>query len=177
PMRKLDLDGLDVEVFDFDNGSTQFELAASVDLDFTGRIALTYSTDLFTPGTASRMLTQYVTLIEQVTADQAKRLSEYSILGENDKRLILRDWNRTQRSYPERCRADELISVQAARTPQAIAVACAARRLTYARLESRSNQLAHYLRQAGLGAGVRVGICMERSPEMLVALLAVQKVG
>lgn len=177
PMRKLDLHGLQVEIFDFDNGSTQFELAASADLDFTGRVALTYSTDLFTQATAQRLLGQYTRLLEQVTADSTKRVSEYQLVSADELRLMLDVWNRTVREYPEHSRTDELISAQAALTPGAIAVGCGGVQLTYASLETRSNRLAHYLRFQGLAAGQRVGVCMERSEETVVALLAVQKAG
>ncbi len=177
PVGTLDLDGLAVELFDFDNGSAQFDLSVNVDTEFFGRIVLTYSTDLFEPETAQRMLSQYLQLIEQVVADPAKQLSAYRLLTDAQLRQMTQDWNLTQAPYPERSRTDELIAAQALRTPQAIAVGMGARNLNYASLEAHANQLARYLRQQRVEPGARVGVCMERSVDMVVALLAVQKAG
>ena len=149
----------------------------NVDTEFFGRIALTYSTDLFEAETAQRMLAQYLELIAQTVANPDRALSSYRLLNEAQRRQILVDWNETRTPYPSTARTDELIAAQARRTPRAIAVSMGERRLSYADLETRANQLAHFLRRRGAEPRARIGICMERSPEMVVALLAVQKCG
>ena len=89
---------------------------------------------------------------------------------------MLVEWNRTEREYPSRT-IHELFASQAERTPEAIAVVCGGEKLSYEELNARANQLGHYLRQQGVGPEVRVAVCLERSVEMVVALLAVLKAG
>jgi amino acid adenylation domain-containing protein len=90
--------------------------------------------------------------------------------------MLLFDWNRTEEPYPRRC-LHELIADQARRTPEAIAVECGEQRLSYGELDVRANQLANRLMALGVGPNVLVGICLERSPEMLVGLLGILKAG
>jgi len=177
PLRRLELEGLEVDVFEFDSGSAQFDVALNVDTEFFGRVALSYSTDLFEPDTARRILTHYLGLIEKTTANPDLPLSAYRLLTETQWHQVVEEWNRMQKPYPEHLRTDQLIALQAQATPEAVAVSMGEQRLTYSALETRANQLAHYLRRQGIGPGARVGVCMERSPETLVALLAVQKTG
>ncbi|HEX2093879.1 MAG TPA: amino acid adenylation domain-containing protein, partial [Longimicrobiaceae bacterium] len=116
-------------------------------------------------------------VLEQVTADADVRLSQLELLGEAERALVLEEWNRTEAEYPaERC-IHELFEVQATRTPGAVAVVYEGEALSYAELNERANQLAHYLRRHGVGPEVRVGICLERGPELVVALLAALKAG
>jgi amino acid adenylation domain-containing protein len=141
------------------------------------RGALNYSTDLFERGTVERMLVHLARVLEQVAADADVRLSRLELLGEAEREQVLEAWNRTDAEYPaDRC-IHELIGAQAARTPGAVAVVFQDRSLTYAELDARANRLAHHL--AGLGAGpeARVAICVDRSAEMVVAMLAVLKSG
>ncbi|HEU4561408.1 MAG TPA: non-ribosomal peptide synthase/polyketide synthase [Longimicrobium sp.] len=141
------------------------------------RGGLNYSTDLFERGTALRMLGHLERVLEQVAAHADVRLSRLELLGEAERALVLEEWNRTETEYPaDRC-IHELFEVQAARTPGATAVVFGADSLTYAELNARANRLARHL--AGLGAGpeARVGICVDRSAEMVVAMLAVLKCG
>src|SRR5581483_5183321 len=90
---------------------------------------------------------------------------------------LLVDWNNTARAYPRTQSLHQLFEAHAASKPEAIALTFRDHRMTYAELNSRANQLAHYLLKQGIGRGQRVGIYMERSPEMMVALLGVQKSG
>ncbi|HEX2076781.1 MAG TPA: amino acid adenylation domain-containing protein, partial [Longimicrobium sp.] len=141
------------------------------------RGGLTYSTDLFERGTIERMLGHLARVLEQVAADADVRLSQLELLGDAERALVLEAWNRTAAEYPaDRC-IHELFEVQAARTPGAVAVVYEGEALSYAELNARANQLAHYLRRRGVGPEVRVGICLERSLELVVSLLAVLKAG
>ncbi|HYR07693.1 MAG TPA: condensation domain-containing protein, partial [Longimicrobium sp.] len=141
------------------------------------RGALSYSTDLFEPGTVERMLGHLARVLEQVAADADARLSRLELLGEAERALVLEEWNRTAAEYPaDRC-IHELFEAQAARTPDAVAVVHETDALTYRALNERANRLAHYLVRLGAGAETRVGVCLERGVEMVVSLLAVLKAG
>jgi amino acid adenylation domain-containing protein len=139
--------------------------------------ALEYREALFEPGTIARMSGHLEALLEAMVEAPARRISGASLLRGAEREHVLEAWNATSADFArERC-VHELVAEQAARTPEAVAVVAGGATLTYAELEGRSNRLAHRL--AGLGAGpeARVGLCLERGPEMVVALLAVLKAG
>ncbi|HEV3051001.1 MAG TPA: amino acid adenylation domain-containing protein, partial [Longimicrobium sp.] len=140
------------------------------------RGGLNYSTDLFERGTVERMLGHLARVLEQVAADVDVRLSQLELLGEAERALVLEEWNDTVEYPADRC-IHELFQAQAARTPAAVAVVHEGEALSYAELNAGANQLAHFLRRRGVGPEVRVGICLERSLEMVVAILAVLKAG
>jgi amino acid adenylation domain-containing protein len=172
------LPGLEVSRAGAELGSAKFDLSLTLSATAQGlRGALTYSTDLFERGTVERMLGHLERVLEQVAADADVRLSRLELLGDAERALVLREWNRTDAEYPaDRC-IHALFEAQAARTPDAVAVRFEEESLTYAELNARANRFAHYLRSRGVGPEVRVGICMERSLEMMVSLLAVLKAG
>jgi amino acid adenylation domain-containing protein len=135
-----------------------------------------YSTDLFDDTTIERLIGHLRALLEAVGRDPGLRLSRLPILTEQERRTMLTDWNATRQPYDRRC-LHELIAEQAARSPEAIAVVAENGRMTYGELERRSNQLAHELIAAGAEPGGLVGMCLERSLELPVAMLAVLKAG
>ena len=102
---------------------------------------------------------------------------ELDLLGEAERRQLVEEWNATSASYPQDCCLHELFGDQAARTPGAVAVVFEDRQLTYGELERRANQLAHHLRGLGVGPETIVGLCVERSVELVVGLLGVLKAG
>ncbi len=136
-----------------------------------------YNTDLFEPGRIERMAGHLERLLGEMVGKPEGRLSELEILGGEERRQLLEGWNDTQREYPRNRCIHELIEEQAERTPGAVAVVCGEQRLTYRELNEKSNQLAHYLRGLGVGPEVLVGICVERSLEMVVGLLGILKAG
>jgi len=150
------------------------DLVASPD-GITG--ALEYNIDLFEPRTAQRMQEQLERILEQVAGDASVRLSEVTLLDAGERALVLDTWNQTERSYPADQGIHELFAAQAMRTPEALALVCGSETLSYRELDRRANQMAHYLRELGVGPEVRVGLCLERSPELLVAILGVLKSG
>jgi len=138
---------------------------------------LEYSTKIFERATIQRMLTHYINLLESIVANPQQRIRELPLLTDPEQRQILDEWNATARDYPhDRC-IHQLVEAQAERTPEAIAVVFGEERVTYAELNRRANQLGHYLKQLGVGPETRVGILLERSIEMPVALLGVLKAG
>ncbi len=139
-------------------------------------MALEYATDLFEPATAERMSAHLVEMLRAVAAHPDRPVAEVEFLLPAERAQVLEAWNATARPYPERC-LHELFAEQAARTPGAAALRFAGRTTTYAELERRANRLAHHLRELGVGPEMRVGLCMERTPEMVAAMLAVLGAG
>ena len=116
-------------------------------------------------------------MLEGIAADPGCRLSDLPLLTEVEQSRLLAEWNATRTAYPaERC-VHELFEAQAARTPDAVAVAVGNRRVSYRELDARANQLAWYLRARGVGPDALVPICVERSLEMAVGLLGILKAG
>jgi amino acid adenylation domain-containing protein len=172
------LPGLSVSPVEAERVSAKFDFSLVLTPTARGlRGGATYSTDLFERGTVDRMLGHLERVLEQVAADADVRLSQLELLGEAERARVLEAWNRTDAGYPaDRC-IHELFEVQAARTPGAVAVRFEEESLTYRELNACANRLAHSLRRRGVGPEVRVGICLERSLEMVVGILAVLKAG
>jgi amino acid adenylation domain-containing protein len=136
-----------------------------------------YNTDLFNATTITRMLGHFQALLEGIVAHPEQRLSDLLILTEAERQQLLVEWNDTKRDYPTDKCIHQMFEAQVERTPDAVAVVCEDRQLTYRELDCRANQLAHYLSSLGVGPEVPVGICVERSLEMVVGLLAILKAG
>ena len=135
-----------------------------------------YDTDLFEQATIDRLSGHFVALLEAIAADPPARLSALPMLGRDERREALAQWRATAAPYPPSC-LHELFASQAARTPDAVALRFAGRRLDYRALDKRANQLARRLRDLGVGPDTIVGLCMRRSPEQIVALLGILKAG
>ncbi|HEV2735257.1 MAG TPA: amino acid adenylation domain-containing protein, partial [Longimicrobiaceae bacterium] len=137
---------------------------------------LVYRTALFEPATVERLNGHFRAVLEAMAADPACRLSEVSLLSGAERVQVLQTWNDTATAYSA-TPLHEQFAAQAARTPDAPALDYAGRTLTFAALERRANGLAHHLRAHGVAPEVPVGICAERGPDMVVAVLAVLKAG
>ena len=125
----------------------------------------------------TRMLGHLQTLLEGMITNPQQRLCELSLLTETEQHQLLREWNNTEVEYPQEQCIHELFEAQVERTPDTIAVVFEDEQLTYWELNTRANQLAHYLRSLGVKPEVLVGICVERSLSMVIALVAVLKAG
>jgi amino acid adenylation domain-containing protein len=152
-------------------------LFTTEDPDGSFRGAIQYRTDLFLPATIERMAGHLQELLAGATADPGRRVSELPLLGESERRRMIVDWNATATAYPREATIDGLFAAQARATPDAVAVVCGERSLTYGELDRQANRLAHRLRQLGTGPERVVAVWMERSLEMVVAVLAVLKAG
>jgi amino acid adenylation domain-containing protein len=150
---------------------TVFENAHACEARFS------YSVDLFSDATIERMIGHFQTLLEGIVADPACKLSALPLLTSAEKRQILLDWNNTAVAYPRDVALNTFIEQQVERTPDSIALVYESERLTYRQINNRANQLAHALRKHGVGPDVLVGVCAERSVEMVIALLATIKAG
>jgi amino acid adenylation domain-containing protein len=136
-----------------------------------------YNTDLFDDATIERMIGHFQTLLTGIVADAARPISQLPILTEAERRQLLIDWNKTAADYAKDKCFHELFEAQVERTPDSIAAVFEDRQLTYRELNARANRLAHYLKTLGVGPDVLVGVFVERSLEMIVALLGVMKAG
>ncbi|HEX8474859.1 MAG TPA: amino acid adenylation domain-containing protein, partial [Pyrinomonadaceae bacterium] len=138
---------------------------------------ISYDRRRFSDATIKRMLGHLSTLLEGMVANPTQRLSSLPLLTQTERHQLLVEWNDTATAYPPDISLHELFQQQVARTPDHIAVRFEDEQLSYAELNTRANQLAHRLRAAGVGVETRVGVCVERSIEMVVALLGILKAG
>ncbi len=136
-----------------------------------------YNTDLYDEATIARMLEHYRALLEAAVANPALPVSELPLLTRDERQQLLEDWNATDFEYPRDLCLHELFEQQVQRAPEATAVMHDGQSLSYAELNRRANQLAHFLKQRGVGPGQRVGLFVERSLAMMVGLLGIQKSG
>ncbi|MGH7979695.1 MAG: non-ribosomal peptide synthetase, partial [Limisphaerales bacterium] len=172
------LPGLEINPLDLHGGTSKFDLSVLVkERGKALEVTVEYSTDLFDAPTIQRLLAQYQTLLEGIIFNPDEKLSHLPLLSAAERHQILVEWNRTEADYPsDRC-LHELIEEQEHRTPEAAAVVFEGKKLAYRQLNARANQLARHLRKLGAGPDVLVGICAERSLEMVVGLLGVLKAG
>ena len=138
---------------------------------------MNYNTDLFNADTIIQLISHFQILLEGIVANPDQRISNLPILTETARQQLLVDWNDTKRDYPKDSCIHELFEAQVKRTPEAIALQFEGQQLTYRELNNRANQVAHYLRSLGVGPEELVGLCVERSLEMVVALLGILKAG
>jgi amino acid adenylation domain-containing protein len=158
--------------------SSKFDLTLFASESAEGlRATIEYNTDLFEQGTIERMLAHFQVLLQAAVARPETRVSELPLLDEPEREKILLDWNATDAKYPRELCLHDLLQRQAERTPDAVAVVFGNDRISYRELNERGNQLAQYLQQHGVGAETPVGIFLERSINMVVALLGVLKAG
>jgi amino acid adenylation domain-containing protein len=136
-----------------------------------------YRSDLFDRAPIERMVGHWLTLLEAAVAHPTEPVSTLPLLTERECHQLLVEWNATQAPYPQDTPLHHLIEAQVERTPDAIAVSFADRRLTYRELNLQANRLAHSLREKGVGPDILVGIFVERSLEMVVGLLGILKAG
>jgi aspartate racemase len=160
-----------------DVGAAKFDLDLELEDRPDGiRGRFVYNTDLFDAPTIARTLGHWETLLQSLVEHPDQPISVLPLLTNAEKDLLAK-WNRTQSEYPREKCVHQLVEAQVGRTPDAIAVQQEKRALSYRELNSRANQLAHYLRKRGAGPDTPVGICLHSSPDMMVALLAVLKAG
>ena len=136
-----------------------------------------YNAARFEAATVTRLLGHFQTLLEGIVADPKRPLSELPLLPEAEWQQVVVEWNATETEYPKEWCIHQLVEAQVERTPEAVAVVFEDEWLTYRALNARANQLAHHLQGLGVGPEVLVGVCLERSVEMVVGLLGILKAG
>ncbi len=168
---------LQVEFLRVDNKTSKLDLTLSLTETPDGlRVVAEYKTDLFDETTIERLMGHYQVLLEEIVEDADRRLSDLSLLDEAERHQLLA-WNETQAPFSEHACIHQLFEAQAERTPDAPALEFGGRHLSYRELNQRANQLAHHLRALGIQPEERVGICVERSFELIIGLLGILKAG
>nr|WP_283809171.1 non-ribosomal peptide synthetase [Tumebacillus amylolyticus] len=178
PPAEFVLSGLSVEALEVHNGTSKFDLYLPLSEE-GGRLVgrLEYNTELFEPATISRLVRHFQVLLEGIIAQPDVPISQLPLVSEGEEHHLLMDLNRTETEYPKHLTISELFEAQVEETPDSIAIVGDDHQLSYRELNARSNRLAHHLRSRGVGADVLVGLCMERSVEMITAMLGILKAG
>jgi amino acid adenylation domain-containing protein len=174
----LRLGALEAEPLAGDGGTTKFDLLLALG-EAGGRVAgaLSYRAELWDAATIERMLGHFGALLDAVAAEPDRPVGAVPFLGDGERRRLVEEWNATARPYALDLPLHALVEARAARDADAVAVVFEDDSLTYAELDAHANRLARHLARLGVGPEARVGVCLERSPEMVVALLAVLKAG
>ncbi len=169
--------GLALSLLEMPVATAKFDLTLTMRQTQQGLIGkFEYNTDLFDAATITRMAGHFQTLLEAIAANPQHRLFDLPLLTETEQHQLLVEWNDTQADYPNQC-IHQLFEEQVERTPDAVAVVFEDRQLTYRELNQRANQLARHLNKLGIKPDVLVGICVERSLEMVVGVLGILKAG
>ncbi|MGC9741354.1 amino acid adenylation domain-containing protein [Pseudomonas sp. P1B16] len=172
------LPGLVMEEIASDSHVAKFDLALDTFEHEAGiSAALTYATDLFDTATVERMAGHWLNLLVSIAGQPHQPVAGLAMLSPHEQQLVIKDWNSTQADYPAERSLHQLFEAQVKVSPDAPALLFGEQVLSYTALNQRANQLAHRLREQGVGPDVLVGIAMERSPEMVVGLLAILKAG
>jgi amino acid adenylation domain-containing protein/thioester reductase-like protein len=178
PTTEIELTGLTVSSLPIETSTAKFDLSLVIDNSATGLVAgWEYNTDLFDSSTIERMAVHFVTLLESIVANPNQKISQLPMLTATEQRQLLVEWNQTQIDYPQDKCIHQLFEAQVEIAPDNVAVVFENQHFTYRELNSRANQLAHYLQSLGVKPGTLVGICVERSLEMMVGLLGILKAG
>jgi len=178
PQASLALSGLRLTPLSVHNGTAMFDLTMTLWEEANGLSGkLEYNTDLFEAATIQSLLQHFQNLLEGIVSKPSQPISALALLTPVGRRQMLVEWNATQREYPQEKCFHHLFEEQVERTPEAIAITFEEQQLTYRELNRRANQLAHHLQELGVGPEVMVGICLERSIEMVIGLLGILKAG
>ncbi|HEX3131501.1 MAG TPA: amino acid adenylation domain-containing protein, partial [Thermoanaerobaculia bacterium] len=175
----LDLPGIAPETLPVDRGESRFDLELAVleaGADEGLRLLWRYDRDLFDAATAERMAGHFATLLGGAAADPGRRLSELPLLAAEESAQLLA-WNAGAEAFPPAGTLHDLFAARAARNPEAVAAVCESESLTYAGLDAGANRLARFLVGLGVRPGDLVGLCLERSLDLVTAVLGVLKAG
>ena len=178
PLRDLNLNGLSSSSLSLETRPLAYDLTlVAIEEDGETAIHMSYNKDLFEKSTIVRMVDNYQQLLHAIVADPDRRICDLHLHTDAEYHQIIQDWNQTQTEYPRALSIHQLFELQAEKTPNAIAAEYAETQISYAQLNQHANRLAHYLTRCQVGPGVLVGLCLERSVDMVVAMLAILKSG
>jgi amino acid adenylation domain-containing protein len=169
---------LEVELLDSHHGTAKYDLTLVINEETDALIGtFEYRTDLFSETTIARMAQHFATLLTSMVAQPDQPIATATLLDPADREQLLHAWNATARPVPPQPLAHDLVAEHALRAPDSIAVVAGSARLSYGELNRRADELAAYLRALSVGPDVLVATCLRRSPELLIAQLAVLKAG
>ncbi|HHX3464749.1 TPA: amino acid adenylation domain-containing protein, partial [Legionella pneumophila] len=175
----LPLEGISSRSVAWESGETMLDLDIEIipHSNDKAQILLKYNKDAWAANAAQRMLEHFRLLLTQVVENPDVAVGQHFILTPIEHQQLLIDWNKTGRAYPQDKTVHGLFEEQVGRTPDNVAVVYEDEQLTYRELNAKANQLAHYLREQGVGPEVLVGIACERSLEMVIGILGILKAG
>jgi amino acid adenylation domain-containing protein len=179
PKQSLNFTGIAARDLDISAGVARpFDLHLYMVEELTGlRAYVSYNKELFETDSIKRLIGHLETLLKSIVANQNQYISDLAMLTDAEKHRLLVEWNNTETDYPKDKCIHQLFEAQVEKTPDAVALVFENQPVTYRELNNRANQLAHHLQRLGVGPDVLVGICMERSLEMVVGLLGILKAG
>jgi amino acid adenylation domain-containing protein len=178
PIEELRLPGLNVKLLDRQTRTSAFDMTLAVTEKAEGlSCSVEYNADLFDEATMVRMGGHFSRLAEEAVGNADLRVIEMRMLGEEERKQLLYEFNRTEREYPRQASIHEIFRQQAERFADKVAISEGSRQLSYGELNRAANRVASYLVDRGVGAETFVGLCMERSIEMIIATLGVLKAG
>lgn len=178
PASDITIEGLTITPLRIPDAKAKFDLTLEAEEEPEGLyLCFEYNSELFRPETITRMLGHFQNLLQAVVTNPAQRVSDLTLLTDRERNQILNEWNENHIAIPDDVCIHTLFEAQVERTPEATAVHFQDESLTYRQLNQRANQLAHALRNRGVGPDTLVGICVHRSLEMLVGMLGVLKAG
>ncbi|ELR97621.1 non-ribosomal peptide synthetase [Gloeocapsa sp. PCC 73106] len=170
--------GLTWSPIQIDSGTSKYDLTLSLEETEQGlEGTFEYNTDLFEAATIQRMVESFRILLTAVVKNPDQQISSLPLLNQAEEKQLLVDWNQTQTNYPQDLCIHQLLEIQVAKTPEAIAIVHQEQTFTYQQLNTQANQLAHILQQQGVGIETLVGLCIDRSFNMIVVMLAILKAG
>ncbi|ACK73821.1 amino acid adenylation domain protein (plasmid) [Gloeothece citriformis PCC 7424] len=178
PLTTLELPGVELQPLELANQKAKFDLSLIMEETPTGiQGKWEYNQDLFAPEMIAQMSQHFQNILSSAVEFPNLPITQLSFLSPQERQKLLFDWNQTTRDYPLNKCIHQLIEEQVQKTPNAIAIIFEDHQLTYRQLNERANQLAHHLQTLGVAPDVLVGICLERSLEMLIGLLGILKAG
>jgi fengycin family lipopeptide synthetase B len=178
PMPALEIGELTLTISEAESETAQFDLSLNMVEQQEELIGIfEYSSDLFNADTIKRIAEHFQTMLAVIVANPQQKIASLPLLTALEQQQLLREWNNTEVAYPDNKCIHELFEQQVELTPDAVAVVYENQQLTYSELNAKANQLAHYLRSLGVKPEVLVGICVERSLNMVIGLLAILKAG
>lgn len=175
--RAVQLSGLEAEFLDADIEAAKFELSLNC-TEFNEHVSceFEYNTDIYELSTIQQLSKHFTTLLECIVNNPELPLSQLELMDSAERRQLLREWNNTEKDSPATC-IHQLFEAQAKKTPAHIAIRCGGEQKNYRALNEASNKLARYLQQQGIKPGDCIGICLEPSVDIMVAVLASLKAG
>ncbi len=176
PIEKLQLNGLKVDQFDFDHGTALADFTLNIDFELFKRINVEYASDLYDRDTAAKFIRHYLSFVESVINDPAKSIHEYRVISDEEVQVVVHGWNPEPVEFPN-VKMSDLVAMHSLTKPDTVAVKMGDVELTYSDLTIRSNKLAGYLRTQRVQCGSVVGVYLNRSPDLVVVLLALMKLG
>ena len=177
PKQIFEISGLEMEELEFETGIAKFDLSVEMYEDHEFHCRFEYNTDLFEKQTILRKLNHFRNLVRCALEDPDQPLARIPLMNTRERERIVTEWNNTPSEYPRALRIHTAFEGQSATAPKSTALQFRGTELSYQKINDDANRLAHYLIKKGVGQGMLVGICVERSPEMVVALMAVLKTG